>query len=205
MLLAVEGGGFFSSSASGYTNGLTLLLLGRRNEEKPMRVSPWNQYQLVEQAVDPDPHLASKKTQASCGCSSFICFNCVPAGLDGQSPPKVGPINQSETLSDTSSSNRGKGTSNDSVDENQRKVCLRSSLKKRFTDCSVIAEGDHARDSLEEVQGNISCCTQRRRVQWTDACGRELAEIREFEISDDYPSDDDSEHGVVRRCECVIQ
>jgi hypothetical protein len=47
MLLAVEGGGFFSSSASGYSHGLSLLLLGKKGEEKAVKVSPWNQYRLV--------------------------------------------------------------------------------------------------------------------------------------------------------------
>ncbi|KQK08516.1 hypothetical protein BRADI_2g42285v3 [Brachypodium distachyon] len=46
MLPAVQGGGFFSSPASGYSHGLALLLLGRKEEEKP--VLPWNQYRLVD-------------------------------------------------------------------------------------------------------------------------------------------------------------
>uniref|UniRef100_A0A7N0VKX0 Cyclic nucleotide-binding domain-containing protein n=1 Tax=Kalanchoe fedtschenkoi TaxID=63787 RepID=A0A7N0VKX0_KALFE len=53
MLLAVEGGGFFSSSATGYSKGLSLLFLGQKKEDKskPMRVLPRNQYQLVDKAL----------------------------------------------------------------------------------------------------------------------------------------------------------
>ena len=46
---------------------------------------------------------------------------------------------------------------------------------------------------------------ERRKVQWTDTCGKELFEIREFEASDEGLSDDDTENEGFRKCECVIQ
>ncbi|XP_008777766.1 uncharacterized protein LOC103697637 [Phoenix dactylifera] len=210
MLLAVEGGGFFSSSALGYSKGLALLLLGRRNEERPMRVSPWNQYQLVEQEVATEFQLASRKNQSSCGCASFLCFGCVPAGIDGPSPPKVGPAHQPEVLSDSSSSSsssdNGKLAINDGINGNGRNAYLKSNLKRPSADHSaVVSEVDGARESVEEMPKNTSCCVERRKVQWTDACGKELAEIREFEVSDDGLSDEECERDGIRRCECVIQ
>ncbi|CAI9266541.1 unnamed protein product [Lactuca saligna] len=105
MLLSVEGGGFFSSSALGYSKGLTLLLLGKKTKETPMRVTPWNQYQLVDQESDSDLHqsdsglhhsdsglhLASNKNRIIRGCASYLCFGRAAAGLDSPCPLKVGP------------------------------------------------------------------------------------------------------------------
>ncbi|BAS95621.1 Os05g0591450, partial [Oryza sativa Japonica Group] len=87
MLLAVEVGGFFSSSASGYRNGLALLLLGHKGEEKPVKVTPWNHYRLVG-GGEAEP--ASEENNVPSGkCASFICFGCPPARLKGVSPPKL--------------------------------------------------------------------------------------------------------------------
>lgn len=208
MLLAVEGGGFFSSSATGYSKGLALLLLGQRNEERPMRVSPWIQYELVQEEVDPDLQLASRRNRVSCGCARFICFGRASAGKDGPCPPKVGPIHQPETLPDsTSASDSGKLSSiSDAVAVSERKTCLRSSLKKPSTSCSMlVSQADGAHDSLQEVPTSVRTCSERRKVQWTDASGLELVEIREFEPSDAGSSDDEFGHGGDRSCECVIQ
>lgn len=208
MLLAVEGGGFFSSSATGYSKGLALLFLGQRNKERPMRVSPWSQYQLVEEGVDPNLQLASRKNQVSCGCASLICFGRASAGKEGPCPPKVGPIHQPETLPDSSSaSDSGKVCSiGDATDEGEKKTCLRSSLKKPSTSCSMlVGQADDAHDSLQEVPTSVCAYSERMRVQWTDACGLELAEIREFEPSDAGSSDDEFGLGGDRSCECVIQ
>nr|CAB3477482.1 unnamed protein product [Digitaria exilis] len=76
MLLAVEGGGFFSSSASGYSHGLALLLLGRKAEEKPVKVLPWNHYRLVDREAEQVYHLASGKDQVPGKCAPFVCFGC---------------------------------------------------------------------------------------------------------------------------------
>ncbi|OVA09180.1 hypothetical protein BVC80_27g13 [Macleaya cordata] len=183
MLLAVEGGGFFSSSATGYSKGLTLLLLGRKNEEKPMRVSPWNQYQLVEQETDPDFQLASGKNRASRGCAAFVCFGRASAGLEGPSPPKVGPVQQQDDLPEPSSISE---KTEDSIidhgeDKNRGKFYLKSSLKK--PDCApVVCEDDDLRGTSGEKENDVSDCIGKRKVQWTDTCGKDLAEIREFEL-----------------------
>ena len=181
MLLAVEGGGFFSSSASGYTKGLTLLLLGQKNEEKPMRVSPWNHYQLVDQESDTDLQLASGKNRLSRGCASFVCFGRASAGLEVPSPLKVGPVQQQDGLPGPPISDKGKDHTTDHGDDNnERDVPLKSSLKKPFNSIPV-SGGDNECEPLGETCSDIPGCTERRKVQWTDACGRELVEVKEFE------------------------
>ncbi|RWW13468.1 hypothetical protein BHE74_00055385 [Ensete ventricosum] len=182
MLLAVEGGGFFSSSASGYSSGLALLIFGRRDDEQPIKVSPWSHYQLVEQEFEPESRLPSRKKQNSQGCTSFICFKCACAQLDGESPSKVGLVDHSETLSDSSCSDRSKVLINDAATVSERKPCLKSNLKKLSRDCSTVCEGDDPHEFLEGVENETSCCTVGRKVQWTDKCGKELVEIREFEL-----------------------
>lgn len=185
MLLAVEGGGFFSSSASGYSKGLTLLLLGQKNrEDKPMRVSPWNQYQLVDQEPDPDLQLASAtKNRLSRGCASFICFGCASAGLDNPSHLKVGPTQHQDGLAGRLASDQGKDQTVDLEDEDGivRKVSLRSSLKKPSHNIRVPAQNVNKHDEVSEKGSDIPGHTERRKVQWTDACGSVLAEVREFE------------------------
>lgn len=52
MLFIVEGR-FFSSSASGYTQGFSLMILGCKSTETQMRVLPWNQHQLIKQEMSP--------------------------------------------------------------------------------------------------------------------------------------------------------
>lgn len=181
MLLAVEGGGFFSSSASGYTKGLTLLLLGQKNEEKPMRVSPWNHYQLVDQESDTDLQLASGKNRLSRGCASFVCFGRASAGLEVPSPLKVGPVQQQEGLPGPTAADKVNDhlTDHDN-DNNERDVPLKSSLKKPFNSILVSCDGNECEPSSETCSDNPDC-VGRRKVQWTDACGRELVEIKEFE------------------------
>lgn len=185
MLLAVEGGGFFSSSASGYSKGLILLLLGKKNEEKPMRVLPWNQYQLVDQESDPeDLQLAPGKNRLVRGCTSF-CFGRTTAGLEKPSPLKVGPTQLQDLLPNPPVSDKGKDHSHstDLVDEDNRtkKIALKSSLKKPATrtqvSCSVVNEGE----TLSEKGSDVSGHTERRKVQWQDVSGGELVDVREFE------------------------
>lgn len=183
MLLAVEGGGFFSSSASGYSKGLTLLLLGQKQEDKPMRVSPWNQYQLVDQEPDPDLQLASLKNRLSHGCASFVCFGRASAGLESPSPLKVGPAQHQDVLPDPLVSGKGKDltTELEGDDYNARKITLKSSLKKTSKSAPLPAVDANQGDALNEKGSNIPGHTERRKVQWTDVCGSELIEIREFE------------------------
>ncbi|XP_068647413.1 uncharacterized protein [Aristolochia californica] len=190
MLLAVEGGGFFSSSASGYSKGLTLLLLGRRTEERPMRVAPWNQYQLVDREPDPDFQLAPREFRITRGCASFICFHRASAGLDGPSPPKVGPVHHPDSLKDSSN------IANDA--NNQKKVSLKSNLKKPSNSSVVVGAG-------EQDLSAVSQDTEKRKVQWTDTCGGELVEIREFEVSSSCASEEAFEDERDKSCGCVIQ
>ncbi|MCL7028297.1 hypothetical protein MKW94_018381 [Papaver nudicaule] len=181
MLLAVEGGGFFSSSATGYSKGLALLFLGRKSEERPMRVSPWNQYQLVEEESDPGFQLASCKARASRGCA---CFGRASAGLEDPSPPKVGPLQQQDDLAKSSSisENADDCVIENGDDKHTGKFFLKSSLKKPCCASVVRKDGDLHVASVEN-DSNDPGCIGKRKVQWTDTCGKELAEIREFEVS----------------------
>jgi hypothetical protein len=182
MLLAVEGGGFFSSSASGYSKGLTLLLLGQKHEDKPMRVTPWNQYQLVDQEPDFDLQLASLKNRLSRGCASFVCFGRASAGLESPSPLKVGPAQQKDVLPDPLVADKGKDLTTElEGDNNAIKVTLRSSLKKTSKSIPVPVEDANQSEPVNDKGSDIPGHTERRKVQWTDVCGSELAEIREFE------------------------
>lgn len=205
MLLAVEGGGFFSSSASGYSKGLTLLLLGQKNEDKPMRVSPWNQYQLVDQESDPNLQLASTKNWLPRGCASFVCFGRASAGLDTSSALKVGPAHQQDVLPGPLVSDKGKDCTTDLDDDsNARKVALKSSLKKASNKAPVSVENANEREALGKKGSDIPGHTERRKVQWTDACGSELVDVREFEPSEADGSDDDFDNGNARSCSCAI-
>ncbi|KAG9456834.1 hypothetical protein H6P81_001342 [Aristolochia fimbriata] len=190
MLLAVEGGGFFSSSASGYSKGLTLLLLGRRTEERPMKVAPWNQYQLVDREPDPDFQLAPRKFRISRGCASFMCFHRASAGLDGPSPPKVGPVHHPDSSQESPSI--------DNDENNHKKVSLKSNLKKSPNRSVEIGVGEHDLSSESHE-------VEKRRVQWTDTCGGELVEVREFEVSSCCASEEAFEDERDRSCGCVIQ
>ncbi|XP_011074734.1 uncharacterized protein LOC105159385 [Sesamum indicum] len=213
MLFAVEGGGFFSSSASGYSKGLTLLLLGQKNEEKPMRVTPWNQYQLVDQETDPDLQLASAKNRPVRGCASFACFGRAAAGLESPSPLKVGPTQTREVqpgppVFDESKDPKTSPGCVDDGDRSKRIVSLRSSLKKTNS-APIASTGSRGGDRKPEHEtsceksNDVACQTQRRKVQWTDTTGGDLFEIREFEMSE-VGSDDDFDHVSERTCACRI-
>uniref|UniRef100_A0A0A9DDS0 Uncharacterized protein n=1 Tax=Arundo donax TaxID=35708 RepID=A0A0A9DDS0_ARUDO len=206
MLLAVEGGGFFSSSASGYSHGLALLLLGRKGEEKPVKRSQWNQYRLVDGEAEQVYHLPSGKDQAPGKCAPFVCFGCTANGLEGASPPKAGSSNAlGSSLEEASSTTNKKLTTDASIPGNQRRGCLKSNSRRDSLEhCIVVSEGEEPRESLEEVQ-TLKSGMERRKVQWTDTCGRDLFEIREFETSDEGLSDDEGENEGFRKCECVIQ
>ncbi|KAG8660696.1 uncharacterized protein LOC110608210 [Manihot esculenta] len=205
MLLAVEGGGFFSASASGYSKGLTLLLLGQKHEDKPMRVSPWNQYQLVDNEPDPNLQLASLKNRFSRGCASLVCFGRASAGLDSPSHLKVGPAQQQDVLPESLVTDKGKNHPNEVQGDNiTRRVNLKSSLKKPSNSIPVPVEDANQHDALGDKSSDVSGLTERRKVQWTDVCGSELAEIREFEPSETAGSEDEFENGNERTCSCVI-
>ncbi|XP_009336492.2 uncharacterized protein LOC103929072 [Pyrus x bretschneideri] len=205
MLFAVEGGGFFSSSAAGYSKGLALLLLGQKDEDKPMRVSPWNQYRLVDQEFDTDLQLASTKNRLSRGCASFVCFGRASAGLDTPSPLKVGPAQQQDILPGSLVSDKGKDhTAGADDDHIARKVVLKSSLKKPSKRTPLSVESANEREALSEPGSDIPGHVERRKVQWTDVCGSELVEIREFEPSETDGSDDGFDDGNEKSCSCVV-
>ncbi|CAH8354878.1 unnamed protein product [Eruca vesicaria subsp. sativa] len=174
MLFAAEGGGFFSSSASGYTNAFALLL-GRKNEQKPVRVSPWSHYHLVAEKTDTKD---SSKKWLSRRCTSLICL-----GRKSESP-------QPQDSPSDSSVHAPPSVEYDS--EVSTRFALKSSLKKRsFSDFVDADDGvlDHA---------------ERRKVQWLDTCGIEIAEVREFEPSEVDVSDDELHHGNRKSCMCTI-
>lgn len=194
MLFAIEGGGFFSSSASGYSKGLTLLLLGQKNEEKPMKVTPWNQYQLVDQDTDPDLQLASGKNHPVRRCASFVCFGCAADGLESPSPLKIGPIQNKEilpppTIDESNDSKNSDGCVVDDRDSKRNIVSLKSSLKKAANSAAIASSDggngggkNNAHEALCEENDDVACQMERRKVQWTDTIGGELFEIREFEM-----------------------
>ncbi|XP_020220956.1 uncharacterized protein LOC109803683 isoform X1 [Cajanus cajan] len=201
MLLTVEGGGFFSSSASGYSKGLILLLLGQRSEDTPMRVFPWNQFRLVGQESDHELQLASRKNRLSSGCASFVCFGHTSATLDTPSHLKVGPAKHHDVSSGTLVFNKGNYPSAD-VNDDSRKVAPKSSLKRQENKkpAPVGAATEH-----EESGGKGNDApyqTEKRKVQWTDACGSELVEIREFETSEADGSVNEFNNG--KTCSCAI-
>ncbi|KAK9110547.1 hypothetical protein Sjap_018607 [Stephania japonica] len=207
MLLAVEGGGFFSSSASGYRKGLALLL-GWKNDKRSMRVAPLCRYWLVEQeAEDPVFRLASLKNWASRGCASFICFGRASAGSKAPSPPKVGPVQQQSSTLETSDSNKADGCITDHANnaKNGGKVFLKSSLKKSCDSApGVVDANDSPQRELHGTDHETPGCTEGKKVQWTDKCGQDLAQIREFEASEVSDSDDDFDGLNGQSCGCVV-
>lgn len=202
MLLAVEGGGFFSSSASGYSSSLTLLLLDQKSEDKPMRVLPL----LVDREPDRNIQLASTKTWISWRCASPSirrCFRHNPAGPTTPSPLKKPVTTQrQDSLRTSPISDNGKNHVPSSDEDNlARKMVLKSSLKKA-SDASTVRNAD----GNEASGGKHSCDSshvERRKVQWTDTCGSQLAEVKEFEPSEINASDDENDIGK-RRCLCTI-
>lgn len=174
--MAAEGGGFFSASASGYSKGLTLLLLGQqKKEDKPMRVSPWDQDRLVQ--------MDSTKNRLSRCCASFICFGRTSAALDTPSPLKVGPAQQQESLDDSVATSFDKSKDHVADEDNGdvATVVLNSNLKKSVKSCTAASIR-----SINDMEGidtaeNAADHVEKKKVQWKDACGCELFEIREFE------------------------
>ena len=184
MLLAVEGGGFFSASASGYSKGLALLLLGQKTEEKPMRVTPWSHYQLVDQETDPNLQLASSKNRLVRGCASFVCFGHTASELEGPSPLKVGPTQQQDILPEPPVFDKGNDDSKNSVPVDSDIIAkqndLKSSLKKSTTINPVPSAVSGEIDAANE-KTSFTDYIEKRKVQWMDVSGGELVEVREFE------------------------
>ncbi|CAN8312960.1 unnamed protein product [Cochlearia groenlandica] len=209
MLLAVEGGGFFSASASGYSKGLTLLFSGcEKDEDRPMRVVPWNQYQVVDQEPDPVLELDSFKSRVSRGCaSSFSCFGGASAGVESPCSLKVEPVQQSE-LSSTETgvvvSEESEVCEADNICKEAFKLSLRSSLKRPSVAESRSLEDIKEFEALGVDDRDLDGDMGRRKVQWPDACGSELTQVREFEPSEMGLSDEEWETGQRQTCSCVI-
>lgn len=188
MLLAVEGGGLFSSSASGYSKGLRFLLLGQeKNTEKPMRVSPLDKYQLAHREAEPDLQLASSSNQFSRSCASFICFGRTSAGLETPSPLKVGPAKNQENSPDAlASSDNGKDhltVTEDENNSNEIEADRKSNLKrsrKATTAAATVNNNVRQLGSSCDFK-DVAVHVERRKVQWPDSSGKHLVEIREFE------------------------
>ncbi|VVA92221.1 unnamed protein product [Arabis nemorensis] len=212
MLLAVEGGGFFSASASGYSKGLTLLFSGDKDGDRPMRVVPWNQYQVVDQEADPVLQLDSVKSRVSRGCASFSCFRGASAGLETPPCPlKVEPVQQHREISSSTESvvvsEKGKDHISSEADNSSKeafKLSLRSSLKRPSVVESRSLEDIKEHETLSVDGSDLIGDMGRRTVQWPDACGSELTQVREFEPSEMGLSDEEWETGRERTCSCVI-
>ncbi|XP_010463115.1 PREDICTED: uncharacterized protein LOC104743766 [Camelina sativa] len=149
MLFAAEGGGFFSSSASGYSNGLALLLLGQKNEQKPVKVSSsqWNHYHLVVEESNTGFRLDSSKNWLSSACTSLICFGRKSERPDNPSPIRVSPSSNSSVY------HEGKKDQAPSVEYNcevTNRFALKSSLKKRSFSDVVIGDDDVSRDERKK-------------------------------------------------------
>ncbi|KAK9748730.1 hypothetical protein RND81_02G076300 [Saponaria officinalis] len=205
MFFAFEEGGFFSSSASGYSKGISLLILGQKSDEKHVRVTPWNRYQLVDQKTDCHPQLASGKHRLSSGCASFVCFGRASAGFDGHSPLKVGPTEPQDILPSDPAIERDKELSTIvDNDVGATHTDLKSSMKKssQTIQQNIINNGEL--EPLTEASSITEGLKEKRKVQWTDACGKELTEIREFEMSERGESDDEFGNGNGKTCACSI-
>lgn len=192
MLLAVEGWGLFSASASGYSKGLTLLFSGDKDVDRPMRVVPWNHYQVVDQEPEADPvlQLDSIKNRVSRGCAaSFSCFGGASAGLETPSPLKVEPVQQQHReISSPESvvvvSEKGKDQISEADNGSSKeafKLSLRSSLKRPSVAESRSLEDIKEYETLSVDGSDLTGDMARRKVQWPDACGSELTQVREFE------------------------
>ncbi|XP_010498763.1 PREDICTED: uncharacterized protein LOC104776401 [Camelina sativa] len=222
MLLAVEGGGLFSASASGYSKGLTLLFSGDKDGDRPMRVVPWNQYQVVDQkpeADDPLLQLDSIKNRVSRGCAaSFSCFGGASAGLETPSPLKVEPVQQQQeqqhrdiaspesvvVVSEKGKDHLSEADNSSSSSKEAFKLSLRSSLKRPSVAEPRSLEDIKEYETLSVDGSDLTGDMARRKVQWPDACGSELTQVREFEPSEMGLSDEEWEAGQQRTCSCVI-
>lgn len=170
MLLAVEGGGFFSSSASGYSKGLTLLLLGQKTEDKPMKITPWNQHQLEEdRESESNIQLASaKKGGLGRGCASFSCCGRVDNVLDSPSSPKVGPGTNQESLPEPLSVDENKDQTHsvvnhiddDTIDSGENVVTVESSSKELNDGAPVDSTNGFTGDVTENDVNTVDCSSK---------------------------------------------
>ncbi|KAL4557696.1 hypothetical protein LXL04_035883 [Taraxacum kok-saghyz] len=168
-----------------------------------MRVTPLNQYQLVDIKPDPDLQLASTNNRLLHGCTSCICFGRAAIKVETPSHLKVGPTTTNQEpqphddLKTSPDSEKVNNTYTSDIDldlddtENKNENCVKSSLKKPAT--SMAVNGGECKNDTD---------TERRKVQWTDVFGGELFEIREFEPSEH--DDDESDNWNEGNCSCKI-
>ncbi|KAF8104961.1 hypothetical protein N665_0165s0046 [Sinapis alba] len=189
-----------------------------------MRVAPLNHYQLL--VVDPFLQLDSIKNRVSRGCASFTCFSCggASAGLDTTTTPcpplKVEPLQHPVVSSSpppesvsVSVPEKGKdldaNKADDNISKEAFKLSLRSSLKRPpsvVESRSLEGIKEHETLSVHDDGNDLTGGDDmgRRKVQWPDACGSELTQVREFEPSEMGLSDEEWETGQQRTCSCVI-
>ncbi|GMP90851.1 hypothetical protein CsSME_00041803 [Camellia sinensis var. sinensis] len=142
------------------------------------------------------------------GCASFFCFGRAAAGLESPSPFKVGPAQQQDILPAPPVTDKGKAHihTTDLVedDSNTGKLAFKSNLKKPTNTIpvsgGVVSECEVLCENGRDIPGHM----ERRKVQWTAASGGEIAQIREFELSDVGGSDDEFDNGDERHCSCRI-
>lgn len=125
-------------------------------------------------------------------CPSFICF-CKPSPhIYTAGPLKLenSPHVPSKPVSVPEASDKLPGETievkEESSDRKQQPVvkCLKSSLRKLTSESGSVKED------------------QKKKVQWMDYIGKELVQIREFELSEIEDTDNDSDDN--KSCVCVI-
>jgi len=185
-----------------------------------MRVLPWNQNQGLP--------LASSKQQEqqreSRRCCSFFCSWCASTGPDGSASAsiKVDAFHRSSNSQRVDGSSlalappaslpisapvgiaRGEAANGKNA---VVKVCLKSNLKKPRASAGTHNTNSPTGSPNRVNTGNDADVNpnRKREVQWTDAHGKELVEIREFELSDSSGSDDEDDGEANQGCACVIQ
>ncbi|CAH9101631.1 unnamed protein product [Cuscuta europaea] len=195
MFMAIGGGGFFSSSASGCNKGLAFLLLRQKTGEKPMRVTPCNQFELADKETDSDLQLASCKSTFVRSCTSLVCFGRASATERGNPLPCSPSVKAKDQTHSTSPVKEGIASAQNA---------LRSSLKK---EANITRSSSESGDKCGEIRdkSNVGLGpTERRKVQWTDTSGGELFEVREFVLSKEDESDNDFDSKSLRSCSCMI-
>ncbi|KAF5176780.1 hypothetical protein FRX31_033634 [Thalictrum thalictroides] len=196
-----------------------------------MRVFPWSQYQVVAKHSDSAVVRLASHKGVPCKFISFVCFRHASTALHKSiSHPKVGSIQQRDIVSDEFVSHRSGDTITDDSDDHESAIHIKSNLKNTYSCSGAVLSNDNIDGALGDgIQEQFFSCSEGKRVQWTDASGKELVQIREFEpslipynftgvvkvelsqLTDDLilwhvvsEPDEDCEHKNAQRCACVI-
>ncbi|KAJ4871149.1 hypothetical protein Rs2_47230 [Raphanus sativus] len=114
-------------------------------------------------------------------CPSFICFSKPSTSTHIYASGSL----RLENTPGVSSSKKGEDcTLEEKQEETHGEIILKSSFKKEALDSAV-------GERMEE---------EKKKVQWVDLMGKELAEIREFECREE----DDIRYDGDRSCVCII-